>query len=566
MTDARPFPLSAWPSFAAMCRDIIDETPDDQDALLRAWMRHDVAAFALTCLPSRFRAKFNRMHLDWMGYDKRPFNGRKRDTLYAIAAPRGSAKSTLITFADLLHDLCFGLEAFVGTVSYTSDLSDELASDLYHTLKIPETAPELHRMFGPFAVSGTKTSFVAHTPHGRPNGMKIKAFSMRSTVRGQKHDGTRFTKFVLDDAEHPERVRRPENRDSDEKHIESDIMRAGEPGLITIMVGTILVNDSVLQRKLDPNSGGSWEQRHYRSLLRKPHEFNGLWEQARRVWADLSHGGAIARRAALDAFYEEHREALERGAVVLWPDRRPLVDLMVSYWENPRAFFAEDQNEPQESTEITFNVDGFQYVSFDGERIIRDDGSSVPLSACNVRGWWDPIPFGAKNTGRDEAGWAVVARCPNGGRYILHASGCRATPEEQWEITFRLMEQFPGSRWGYENNTGSLDDNPDWRRELARRGLSGMIRGFKTAGARKMDRIAEIQPSTNNGFIRFSRTDIAPAAFAQFRAFPFGRHDDIIDAIERACNMATTPERERVHVSNPARPTTTRTNLHRGRR
>ena len=548
-----PFPLSRWDTFADMLRDIATEPEEEQRELIRAWCRWDVAAFALVALPDRFRATFNRLHLDWFDYPKVPFHERERDTQFAIAAPRGGAKSTIITYTDVLHDLCYGLEAFVGIASYTSDLSDELVSDLYHTLKLEDTARELHDLYGPFKVSGTKTSFVGVCPRGRKEGTKCKSFSMRSTVRGQKHNGVRFTKFIIDDGEHPERVRQPANRDIDQKHIESDIMRAGEPGLTLIMTGTILCQDSVLQRFLDPNTSGSWEQRHYRSLMAWPDERHGLWEEARRVWSDLGHGGAIARRRALDDFYEAHKEQMDAGAVVLWPDRRPLVDLMVSYWENPRSFFAEDQNEPQESTEITFNVDSFQFVNFDGERIMRDDGSSVPLSACSVRGWWDPIPFGSKGTGRDEAGWAVVARCPNGGRYILHASGDRCTPEEQWERTFALMQAFPTSRWGYENNTGSLDDNEDWRRELSRRGLFGRIRGYQTARAKKEDRIAEIQPGLNNGFIRFSRSDVSPAAYAQFRSFPFGRRDDVIDAIERACDLCSTDVVSVARVRTPGR-------------
>jgi len=537
-----------------MLDDLADRPPAEIDSAIRVWCRHDVAAFCLSTLGDRFGEDFNAMHLAWMEYDKPAYVDRKRQTAYAIASPRGSAKSTLISYGDLLHDLCYGLEAFVGIASYTSSLSDDLVSDLYHTLRLPDLAPDLHRLFGPFEVSGTKTSFVATCRTGRAKGTRFESFSMRSTVRGKKHDGTRFTKFIIDDGEHPDRVRQPANRDADEKHIESDIQRAGEPGLTVIMVGTVLCQDSVLQRKLDPNHGGSWEQMHYRSLLAWPDERHGLWEEARAVWADLGLGGAQARRAALEEFYEAHREAMDAGAVVLWPSRRPLIDLMIAYWENPRSFFAEDQNEPQESSEVTFDVDRFQYVSFDGDRIIRDDGSSVSLASCTVRGWWDPIPFGSKGTGRDEAGWAVVARCPNGGRYVLHASGRRSTPEEQWEQTFDLMAAFPTSRWGYENNTGSLDDNDEWRRQLARRGLSGRIRGHQTAKSKKEDRIAEIQPATSNGFIRFSRTDIHPGFYAQCRQFPYGRHDDILDAVERACDLCASDVIQTMRVRRPGPP------------
>lgn len=549
---SKPPILSAWPDYASMCRGVAGEDSGTQQAMIRAWCRYDPAAFCVTALPLRFTSTFNRLHLDWFAYPKMPYTERNRAYNYAVAAPRGAAKSTVISFADVMHDICYGLEAFVGIVSNVSSLAEELVGDIYHTLKIRELAPELHDLYGPFSVSGTKTSFVVHCPYGLPGGTKVQAYSMRSTVRGHKHAGVRFTKMIVDDGEHPDRVRQPANRDADQQHIEKDLMRAGEPGLVTIMAGTVLCQDSVLQRYLDPGSGGSWEQKHFKSLIKWPDERTGKWEEARQVWADLSLGGANARREALDVFYQANRAELDRGAVVLWPDRRPLIDLMVSSWENPRSFFAEDQNEPQESTEITFDVDRFHYVSFDGERITRDDGTWVALSSCRVRGWWDPIPFRAKNTGRDEAGWAVTARCPNGGRYVLHASGFRGTPDEQWEHTFELMRMFPTSRWGYENNTGGLDDNPDWRAALSRQGLRGRIRGYQTAASKKEERIAELQPSTANGFLRFSRTDVAPNAYAQFRQFPYGRHDDLIDAIERACYLSAIDNRSMTITRAPA--------------
>lgn len=522
---------------------------DEQAAAIRLWCRDDLAAFCLTAFPARFPDPFNRLHLDWFKRRKEPYHQRSRREQYAVAAPRGAAKSTVVSFADVLHDIVYGLEAFVGIVSYNHRLSDQLVGDLYHVLRTPDAAPELHAIFGPFEVSGTKTEFVAFSRrYGRARGTAVRAYSARSTMRGQKHDGVRFTKILLDDLEDPDRVRQPANRDLDQRFVESDAIQAGEPGLTTIMVGTVLCADSVLQRYLDPRAG-SWESRHYRSLMAWPNERHGLWEQARGIWSDLSLGGARARYDAMIAFYEQNRAAMDAGAEVLWHARRPLPALMTTYWEKPRAFFAEDQNEPQESTEITFDVDRFQYVSFDGERIIRDDGTSVPLASCRVRGWWDPIPMRERGTGRDEAGWAVVARCPNGGRYVLHASAARMTPAEQWDQTASLMSAFPTSRWGYENNTGGLDENEDWRAFLRRRGLTGRITGHQTAKSRKEDRIAEIQPGCHNGFIRFSRTDVSPATYAQFRQFPFGRNDDIIDAIERACYLASGDEESTMRVT-----------------
>ena len=516
--------------------------PEAADCALWWRYRWDLEAFCTLVLPEAFRKPFSRMHRDLFAIPKTPWVERTRKQLEAIAAPRGGAKSTIVSWADLAHDVAYGLEAFVGIISTSRDLSHQLVDDLYRLFSFPELAPELHRLYGPFAVDGTKTDFVVNCPSsGNPVGCRIKAFSMRTSVRGVKHASWRVTKWVLDDIEHPVRVLNPDNRDQDEQFLESDVIKAGDDYTRVRLVGTVLCGDSVLDRKLGADAH-RWDGRRYKSVLSFPDEMEGLWSKAQAIYQDIDGGGPEQREAAAREFYDANREAMDAGAEVLWPDGQPLFGLMLEYWDNPRSFYAELQNEPEQAEGQTFNVDNFQWVGFDGETITTEQGRKIDINACRLVVWWDPIPYGPKKTGRDHAAFAVVARCPNGGLYVLECQlmAPRSSPSRQWGYFFALMERYPRANFWYENNQGTLGDNKEFAAQLAKVSAKYpriRLRGEQTRG-RKEARIANSQPACESGRIRFNRDGLHPKVLKQYGFFPLHPHDDGPDAIERACHKA----------------------------
>lgn len=523
--------------FAKVLEAIADAPADAADAALWARYEVDLLAFSVAMFPDRFTAPFSRLHVDLARTPKQHWRERTRPTYEAWAAPRGAAKSTLASFADLVHDCVYGFERFIGIISTSFDLSEALVKDLYDTFQDPEGHPELHRMYGLIDVRGTKTDFVIRCP-SQPDrhGVRIKAYSMGGQCRGHKWMGTRFTKWVLDDAERSDRVLNPRQRDSDERFLAADIANAGGPYTIVRMMGTVLHPDSVLARKLDPHRSPQWSRRFYQSIIKWPDELDGLWEECRKVWTDLTLGGPDQRRDAAWAFYQEHRAEMDAGAVVMWPSVEPLFDLMLQYWADRHAFFAEKQNEPHRSGERTFNVDAFRWVRFDGQTIETDDGRAIGLATCKVAVWWDPTPYNTKQTGRDSAGYAVVARDRDGGIYVLEADCLKAPPDRQWQRYFSYVDRYPTAMYGYETNSGDPARTEEWARRVRR--VQQRHRRFKPEGyaskGKKEARIADIQPACENGFIRFSRTGVTTEVLEQFRHFPDGRHDDGLDAIERA--------------------------------
>lgn len=526
--------------FLELLDELADAPEQASDAAL--WMRYDSSLldFAVAMFPDRFTAPFNRLHFEIGNVKKTYWKQRDRPSYEAWAAPRGAAKSTLASFADVVHDVCYGYERFIGLISTSFDLSEALVKDLYDTFQDGEGNEELHRLYGPFDVRGTKTDFIVRCPSQRDkHGIRIKAYSMGGQCRGHKHAGTRFTKWILDDAERSDRVHNPRQRDLDEAFLAADIAKAGGRYTIVRMMGTVLHPDSVLARKLDPHRSPSWRRRFFQAIIKWPHEVDGLWEGCRAIWTDLRRGGPDERRQDAEAFYADNREAMDDGAVVMWPAVEPLFDLMLQYWENRHAFFAEKQNEPNKSGERTFDVDAFRWVAFDGRMIETDDGRSIPLTTCKVAVWWDPTPYNTKQTGRDAAGYAVVARDRDGGIYVLEARTLKAPPDRQWDHYFSYVDRYPTAVYGYESNTGDPARTEEWARRVEQ--IQSRHRRFKPAGyqtkGKKEPRIADIQPACENGFIRFSRTGVESNVLDQFRHFPDGRFDDGIDAIERAVDL-----------------------------
>jgi predicted phage terminase large subunit-like protein len=515
-----------------------------QSDALWARCRWDVSLFCLLYLPERFSERFNLVQEALLNEQRLPWQERDEDSKAAFAAPRGAAKSTVESWAKIIHALCYGLEAFVGLAACDYDLSEDLAADIHEVFSEPEAYADLHRDYGPFGVSGGKTDFVVKIPGGDPRGCRVKALSMGGSVRGKKHRGTRFTLIVLDDSEHPEKVRSPVQREKTWEFLQKDILKAGQKGTTFRVVGTVLHADSMLSRLL---KAPGWQSRQWQALISWPERLD-LWEQARQIWADLSKPDRVQQARA---FYREHQAEMDRGAAVLWPEAESLWDLMVLWWEDAASFWSEKQNRPRDPARQRFEPERFRRCRFDGRRIhqLGPDGSvvrSVSLSDCKRAAWLDPCV--GKNFQRgDYAALAYVAKDPDGWRYLLSCRTERASPTQQRQWVWELFSQDSDCRFGLEDNGFQTLYGDDFRREQQQRRKAGIgwrlqIQGY-TSTSNKLDRIDRLEsPLAAHGWLQIEER-VPGLVLEQFRDFPNGSHDDAPDAIERADWLVTGQDR-----------------------
>lgn len=188
-------------------------------------------------------------HLEWW---KIMCSSAKR---VAIAAPRGHAKSTAISFVFVLACLLFRFRRYVLIISDTSGQAEEFLGDIRREL---EENDELIAIFGITFPVGEKNNttdlVVSMQPAGQPKPwlFRISARGSGKSLRGIKWRGMRPDLVVGDDLENDEMVESDERREKFRKWFNNALLQVGSKSCIFRLVGTILHFDSLLERRM-PN-------------------------------------------------------------------------------------------------------------------------------------------------------------------------------------------------------------------------------------------------------------------------------------------------------------------------
>jgi phage terminase large subunit-like protein len=176
-----------------------------------------------------------------------------------IAAPRGHAKSTIVTFLVPLYWICFKKKRYIVIVSETGDLAESLVSDIRHQLEENE---RLRADFGdlcginvrPRPQKWTTTDLIAahQDENNRPLFMtRVKARSTGGSFRGIRWGDVRPDAVICDDLEKDEHVRTPEQRQKLRDWFFKVVLPAIDPHVGGfVVVGTILHFDSLLNNLL----------------------------------------------------------------------------------------------------------------------------------------------------------------------------------------------------------------------------------------------------------------------------------------------------------------------------
>lgn len=496
-------------------------------AVLYERCRTDLALFARVFFPDRFDLQWSPVQKHFFATMLPSWRDRTRQHRRRWVAPRGSAKSSIKSFLEPLHDILYGREVCIHVYSTGYRLAESLVKDLHSVLSEPP--PLLLAVFGPIILTGTQTSFVARVTNAEPLGTAVVAMSFGGDARGYKHEGKRPSKFVLDDTVDPKHIKNPERREDQWKFLQRDIGRAGWVYSTYELVGTIQHPDDLVARVV---AAPDWTGQTWKNLIAWPTRMD-LWEECRKLWANLDDPN---RLETARAFYEQRREAMDAGALVLWPEGRPLFDLIQTWWASPGAFWTEDQNDPKEAGDALFRVDKMRKCTWDREWIYTSRGNKVPMSRCQIAIWLDPS--GGKK-GADLPAIAVVARDPQGWRYVLAVEAVSRTPSEQqlalwrwWERFAHLHPQVGTDETGTQSLLGEAFERQREERRKQQIPWTMPIQGYSLSED-KIQRIARLEPDFLNGFLEIC-ADLPGVAIEQLRDFPNATHDDIPDAIERA--------------------------------
>ena len=400
--------------------------------------------------------------------------------LAAIAAPRGHAKSTHISFGESIHDICYGLEKFIIIASDTTTQAEDFTSAIKLEL---EENPRIRHDFGELVV---KSDVGYHYDDFiTANDIRILARGRGSRIRGLKHKQYRPTKFVGDDIENDENVRNLEQR----KFTLNWLLRAVRGGLEPegskmYVIGTILHYDSVLAQLTDPKKNEEWKKKKYRAI--SP-EGKVLWPERWSI------------------------EKLEREKRIM----------------GSVAFNQEFQNEPIDPETQIFREEWIKYY----------DPSTIDISGLDIYTATDPSVARTEQSDYQAIITVGISRAgeKKGTIYVLDADIGRTSAKKLAMKIFAKYERYRCITHGFED-TAFQEVMKQWIDDLSKENRIYLPTRGISQKKDKIQRITRLSPLVENGTILFQRDQVL--LIEQIIHFPKADHDDGPDALEMAVNLA----------------------------
>lgn len=234
----------------------------------------------------------------------------------AIAAPRGTAKSTAVTHAYGLAESLFERSPFTVIVGASEDKASEFLQDM--AIEINENE-ELRAFFHVHKIEKrTQTELIVRMDSGFI--FRILATGIDSFKRGLKWRGMRPYLIILDDCEDDEAVLNRDRRDKLSKKINGAIIPSLSDNGIFRMVGTIMHMDSYLENQMpnpkDPDTettslseirmvdGELWATAKFRA--HNPDFSELLWADKLTEKKLKTYRDQYAKRGQLDVYSQEY--------------------------------------------------------------------------------------------------------------------------------------------------------------------------------------------------------------------------------------------------------------------
>lgn len=507
-------------------------------------------AFARAYLPHYFKHEPSAMHLEIADELERMVEDR--GSRLAVAAPRGHAKSTLVTLGYILWCVLYGHEKFVVIISDTSDQARDMLTHIKHELegnqRLVEDFPEACEQPGLKAPAERWRKDDLITRHG----VRVMAIGSGQRLRGRRFKEARPTLIVLDDAENEESVRSPEQRTQKLEWFTSTVCKAGTGSTNMVAVGTVLHTESLLAGLLDGKKLPGWKALRYKALLEWPSRMD-LWESWERVYNLTEEYGGRTGPGAATAYFTANRAAMEEGARVLWGPVDPIESLMtVRTRDGAASFEREKQNEPGGMENTLFRPEDIHYWDEDprpdrptsmvdaDERVYRAATAEELIGKLGYSGsvviGVDPS-LGLPGKGHDNSGVVVLLRDSRTKvRYVLHAAMVRLRPDELLAHILQLCRQYQATRVAFESVHFQSVMANNLKQALDRASLNGVYVQEVKQTASKLSRFQAMQPLIAGGRVLFSRRQLN--LLTELMQIPHGSHDDGPDALELSLRCA----------------------------
>lgn len=467
--------------------------------------------FALTYFKHYFYTEFSEMHEELLLTIQNAINSKKPNKI-ARAAPRGNAKSTIVSFVVTLWAAVYGKKHYILLISDTSSQADAFLLAVKTEL---EENTLLKNDFGDLFGYVWNTSDIVLA-----NDCRVQALGSGKRIRGRKYKQYRPDLIICDDMENDENVMSPDQRKKLFDWFSKALSKAGDERTDIIIIGTKLHYDSLLSKVL---TNPTYDSETYRAVINWSN--SPLWDNWEALITNLEDKNRL--NTALN-FFEEHKSEMLEGTKVLWEEKENYYDLMVQrVADGPAAFSSEKQNEPLADDDRYFLPQWINYY---------EDKDIEGIDLFTV-GFVDPS-MGKK--GGDFSAIISLGADPVGYIYVLDADIKRRHPDIIINDVILKNETYRYRLFGVETNQFQeyfKDTMQKKIKELAEVQKIKTVLNLKEVNQHsdKILRIQSLQPDVKSGRLRFKRGQ--HVLLEQLINFPSAAHDDGPDALESAVNL-----------------------------
>ena len=476
---------------------------------------NDVLEWGRTFLPEHFRLPPSRMHR-WMA--KRLEEMRtQRGIKLNVLGPRGAAKSTIATLALVLRSALEKLEPYIWIVSDTR----QQACGHLENVKFELLSNEHLGQRYPSAVGRGRVwrsgAIVLR------NEVMIEAYGTGQKIRGRRKGADRPTLIVCDDLQNDQHVESAVQRAKARTWFHGALMKAGTKRTNIINLATALHREALA---MELHVAPGWTSALFRAIESWPDDLE-LWHAWESVYADREN--PQAKDHAL-AQYELHREAMDRGAVLLWPEEEDLYTLMCMRVDSGRTSFErEKQNSPINPDLCEWPEDYFgPWIWF------NDWPDAMALRVIAL----DPSKGQDASLG-DYSAYVLLGVHSNGQYYIEADLARRATPQMVADGVDHCR-RFRPNALAIEANQYQQLLRDDFDAEFLRQQVLGIAPWTIDNRVNKQVRIRRLGPLLSARRLRFKSDSAATRLLVnQLKDFPIGEYDDGPDALEMAVRLAS---------------------------
>jgi len=256
---------------------------------------------------------------------------------FAAEAPRGSAKSTVISFVKVAHRICFKKKRFIVIVQNTFKKAVGTLEGIKDEIRYNE---KLRRDFGITLEKDAEGDTIFCSKDGWRTRVLCKGVEQIGAVRGEKFGAYRPDYIVGDDMEDDEMVKSSERRQSLKELFDNALIPAGDVKTLDVdIIGTILHDDCLMAKLVSKN-----EYTEYRKLF----------------------------------FKARYKNATTGKDESLWPERWTVDELNEMERLKPEAFAKEMQGDPSSGSLETIRREDFRlWQIVEGQAVLYDSDGSV---------------------------------------------------------------------------------------------------------------------------------------------------------------------------------------------